>query len=345
MLRTILIRIFLVLICFFLFSPIITHAYEPKPTGVIKPGNTEGKPKQVQVGIYVINIEDVNSARQNYKATVALDMKWNDPTLLCDPSEDQGIIRKFNLKDIWNPSMIMANQEHLDKQFTYQAWVDCLGNVEFTEVLFGDFVTIANIKEFPFDQRLLTIELVSTEFETNELQFVNDKTITGRAEQFSVADWDIEGMPVAESSSYEFNPGNQKLASFTYELTAKRNYSYFLWKIILPLIMIVIMSWAVFWIPPSQLGPQIGLSMTSMLTLIAYRFAIGHVVPNVGYLTRFDKFVFGSTLLVFLAFIEAIVSGALSYENNDKLAKTIDWYSRFIFPALFILILIYSFFL
>ena len=345
MARTTLLRIIFVLFCFFLFSPNITSAYEPKPTGVIKPGDTTETPKQVQVGIYIINIEDVNSAKQNYKATVALDLKWNDPALVCDPSEDQGIIRKFNLKDIWNPSMIIANQEHVFKQFTYQAWVDCSGNVEFTEVLFGDFVTIANIKEFPFDQRPLTIELVSTEFESSELHFVNDKTITGRAEKFSVADWDIEAMPVAKSGAYIFNPGDKKLASFTYELIAKRNYNYFLWKIIIPLIMIVIMSWAVFWIPPSQLGPQIGLSMTSMLTLIAYRFAIGHVVPNVAYLTRFDKFVFGSTLLVFLAFIEAILSGALSYENNDRLAKTIDWYSRFIFPAIFIAILIYSFFI
>lgn len=85
--------------------------------------------------------------------------------------------------------------------------------------------------------------------------------------------------------------------------------------------------------------------MTSMLTLIAYRFAIGHVVPNVAYLIRFDKFVFGSTLLVFFAFVEAIICGSLSHSNNDKLAKRIDWYSRFIFPAIFVGILLYSFFL
>ncbi|GJM15012.1 MAG: hypothetical protein DHS20C13_03390 [Thermodesulfobacteriota bacterium] len=345
MFRILLIRISLAFLCFFLFSPIITHAYEPKPTSVIKSGNTGGKPKQVQVGIYVINIEEVNSAKQSYQATIALDMKWNDPTLICGPSEDKGIIRKFNLKDIWNPSMIIANQEHIEKQFTYQAWVDCLGNVEYTEIVFGDFLTIANIKEFPFDQRPLTIELVSTEFDTSELQFVNDKSITGRDSDLSVADWYIDKVPVAESTAYHFKPGNRELSSFVYTLSAKRNSSFFVWKIIIPLILIVIMSWAVFWIPPSQLGPQIGLSMTSMLTLIAYRFAIGHVVPDVSYLTRFDKFVFGSTLLVFLAFAEAIVSGSLSYENNDKLAKTIDFYSRFIFPAIFICILIYSLFL
>ena len=334
---------FLLLFC--QFHVVITQADESKPTGEIITNDDAHKPKEVDVGIYVINIEEVNSAKQTYKATIALDMTWNDPTLKCDSSEDQGKIRKYNLESIWNPSMIIINEERIVKQFEYKAWVDCQGNVDYGEIIYGDFVTIANIKEFPFDQRPLTIQLVSTEFETNEMQFVNDKAITGRSENFSVTDWHVEETPVAKSEAYHFKPGNRNLASFVYELTAKRNYNFFIWKIIIPLILIVVMSWAVFWIPPSQLGPQIGLSVTSMLTLIAYRFAIGHVVPNVAYLTRFDKFVFGSTLLVFFAFIEAIICGYLSHLDNDKLAKRIDWYSRFIFPTIFLGILLYSFFL
>jgi len=345
MYKTFLFPISLFLLLLFQVSATLTQADETKPTGVIETYDDAHKPKKVDVGIYVINIEDVNSAKQSYKATLAFDMQWNDPTLICDLSEDQGKIRKYDLESIWNPSMIIMNEERIVKQFQYKAWVDCQGNVDYGEIIYGDFVTIANIKEFPFDQRPLKIEIVSTEYETNELQFVNNKAITGRAENFSVTDWHIEDTPVAKSEAYHFKPGNRELSSFVYELTAKRNYNFFIWKIIIPLILIVVMSWAVFWIPPNQLGPQIGLSVTSMLTLIAYRFAIGHVVPNVAYLTRFDKFVFGSTLLVFFAFIEAIICGYLSHLDNDKLAKRIDWYSRFIFPAIFIAILVYSLFI
>ncbi len=345
MFRTFLIRMSLVLIFFFQIFPIITHAYELEPIGVIKDNDTVDKPKQVNVGIYMINIEDVNSAKQGYKATVAIDMKWNDPTLICTSPEDKDKIRKFNLTEIWNPNMVIINEQHVARQFEYKAWVDCRGNVEYGQILYGDFLTTANIKEFPFDQRPLKIEIVSTEFETNELQFVNDDKTTGRDKQFSVTDWNIGEIPIAESAVYHFKPGDQKLASFFYELTAKRNSTFFVWKIIIPLIMIVIMSWAVFWIPPSQLGPQIGLSVTSMLTLIAYRFAIGNVVPDVSYLTRFDKFVFGSTLLVFLALVEAVATGSLSFSKNEELANSIDRYSRFIFPGIFIVLLVYSLFL
>jgi cadmium resistance protein CadD (predicted permease) len=65
----------------------------------------------------------------------------------------------------------------------------------------------------------------------------------------------------------------------------------------------------------------------------------------VDYLTRFDKFVFGSTLLVFLALIEAVITGSLSFKKNEELSNSIDRYSRFIFPGVFIVILVYSLFM
>jgi len=342
---TFLIRMSLVSIIFFLIFPTITHTDEPEPTGSIKHNDTVDRPKQIEIGIYVINIDNINSAEQSYKAIVALGMKWKDPTLICTLPEDKDKIRKFSIKEIWNPSMVIINMKSAVTQFGEKVWVDCRGNVKYDTIFYGDFLTTANIKEFPFDQRLLKIELLSTEYETNELQFVNDKKNTGRDEQFSIADWDIGKIPITESTVYHFKPGNRGLASFIYKLTAKRNYQFFLWKIIAPLVMIVFMSWAVFWIPPSQLGPQIGLSVTSMLTLIAYRFAIGNIVPNVDYLTRFDKFVFGSTLLVFLALIEAVITGSLSFSKNDELASSIDRYSRMLFPLVFIVILVYSLFI
>ena len=76
--------------------------------------------------------------------------------------------------------------------------------------------------------------------------------------------------------------------------TAQRYTTNYVLKIILPLFMIVAMSWIVFWINPEQAGTQIGVATTSMLTLIAYRFMVGGTMPPVPYLTRMDYFIFGS---------------------------------------------------
>ena len=55
---------------------------------------------------------------------------------------------------------------------------------------------------------------------------------------------------------------------------ARRYPGYFISKVILPLIFIVAMSWVVFWIDPES-GTRVSVSVTAMLTLIAYRFAVG----------------------------------------------------------------------
>ena len=48
--------------------------------------------------------------------------------------------------------------------------------------------------------------------------------------------------------------------------------------------------------------------MTSMLTLIAYRFAIDSQLPPLPYMTRLDVFILTSTLLVFFSLIEVVVT-------------------------------------
>lgn len=106
-----------------------------------------------------------------------------------------------------------------------------------------------------------------------------------------------------------------------------------------PLIVIVCMSWAVFWIDPDQLGIQIGVASTSILTLIAFLFSLSSVLPPISYLTRMDFFVFSSLVLVFLAFAEAMTTCTLAVKGRMPVGRRIDARARWIFPGTFAIIL------
>jgi hypothetical protein len=61
---------------------------------------------------------------------------------------------------------------------------------------------------------------------------------------------------------------------------------------LLPLLLINIISWSVFWIDvKKEFSSQIGLGMTSLLTAIAYSFTISSSLPRVAYLTLIDYFI------------------------------------------------------
>ena len=135
---------------------------------------------------------------------------------------------------------------------------------------------------------------------------------------------------------YALAPRHQ-YSSYAFEFTASRNVQHYLLKVILPLVLIVMMSWAVFWIDPVTSNSQISIAVTSMLTLIAYRFAIDSQLPRLPYMTRLDAFILISTILVFFSLIEVLVTTILDHNQQTERAKKIDRYCRVIFPVIFVL--------
>jgi len=133
---------------------------------------------------------------------------------------------------------------------------------------------------------------------------------------------------------YALTPGLE-YSGYAFEFTASRNVEHYILKVILPLVLIVIMSWAVFWIDQINASSQISIAVTSMLTLIAYRFAIDSQLPRLPYMTRLDAFILTSTLLVFFSLIEVLVTIILDNNQRKRQAKKIDRYCRIIFPLIF----------
>src|SRR5205814_6558167 len=107
--------------------------------------------------------------------------------------------------------------------------------------------------------------------------------------------------------------------------------------VILPLILIVMMSYAVFCLKKKTSNSQISIAVTSMLTLIAYRFAVDSQLPRLPYMTRLDALFLTSTLLVFFSLVEVLATTILDNNRQTERAKKLDRYCRVIFPAVFLL--------
>lgn len=93
----------------------------------------------------------------------------------------------------------------------------------------------------------------------------------------------------------------KEIPKFEFKIHAKRKIQYYLWKVLLPLTIIVFMSWSVFWLRPTD-KVQINIATTAVLTSIAYLFILSRFLPPISYLTIMDSFVFISLVLIFMAF-------------------------------------------
>jgi len=167
-----------------------------------------------------------------------------------------------------------------------------------------------------------------------------DTDFTGLADLLNIPDWTVRAAH-GEVEDFDLREFDRTLSLFVLTIDLSRHSRYYIFKVIVPLMFITMMSWIVFWISPEKFGPQIGLSATSMLTLIAFQFALTAELPKVSYFTLMDKLLFTSTTIVFLSLIVSASTAFLVTKGRGTLAQQIDFVCRWLFPlALLVLWLI-----
>ena len=307
----------------------------------IRPGKN-GPPTEVSVGVFVLDVSNITDVDHTFTVDFVLRLRWKDPRLASEPKGLTRSYRKFNLQDIWNPKVNVLNRWGLSELNGNTVEVDSEGTVVYRQRFQGNLTFPIELRDFPFDEHVLLIELASSQFDPEAVLFSTWEERSGQRDTFSIVDWQI-GLGNPEVKPIRVEDLSRTFSGFTYQLKAKRYVGFYIWKVIFPLSLIVLMSFSVCWLKPGQLGAQIGLSTASVFALIAFQFAIGNHLPRVSYITRMDYFILGSTILVFSALGEAIITGGLAESGNTKMALKIDRWSRWIFPLLLILIIVLSF--
>jgi hypothetical protein len=109
--------------------------------------------------------------------------------------------------------------------------------------------------------------------------------------------------------------------------------------VLLPLVLIVFMGWTALLQDRTTAPSRITVASTAMLTLIAYRFTLSGELPHLAYLTRFDYFMSGSTILVFAVLLLVTTSARLVSAGKGELVDRLDRTVRFAFPVAFFVML------
>lgn len=299
------------------------------------PNGTE--PVDVTVYLWVLDVIAVDSVRQTFTANVFMELNWQDDSLRHEGPE----ARSARIDSIWHPEAQVFNalsfQETLDQNVVIQPD----GQVQYGQRILGEFSQYFALKEFPFDTQALKIVLVSSRVNPDQVRW-NISTDSGMEQHITIPDWSLRDWRTRVESVQEGNFPDYEQAVFEIEL--RRDRGFFLVKVLLPLTLIVMMSWTVFWINPAHAAPQLSISATAMLTLIAFRFQMSSMLPQMSTLSRLDWFVLFSTFLVFLALLQAVWTTGLASKGQLSQAQRIDRISRWAFPTLFVASLAVSFF-
>ena len=299
----------------------------PDPPGTIT---------EVRVGIFLMDLASIDDASQTFSADFFLIRRWRDTRLAFDAPPGSEAVRVLPATEVWHPEIVILNRRDVRVSLPEQVHVSPDGTVLYRQRYQGTLASPLDLKRFPFDRQQLPIQVASLH-DADQVVLQPDPHRTGRMPGLSIAGWIVELGPM-ENDTFEPIAGERTLPRVVLHLDARREVGYFVWKLFVPLGLIVFMAWTVFFIGHDQMGPRIGISTASIFTLIAFQFSLGRVLPPISYLTRADAFVLGSSVLVYLALAETIFSGKLNVGGRVELAQRIDRHARWIYAALFVLV-------
>tara|TARA_B100000989_G_C19520854_1_gene464079 strand:- start:423 stop:1619 length:1197 start_codon:yes stop_codon:yes gene_type:complete len=325
----------------------------------------------VKADLLVEDIHSINGKDMDFEASFTLWAHWKDeriaqklkdmdaftsegkPLYLCDFSPTQVI---GETRKIFDPVVEFFNRKGKPNfQYGMQDWIEVFsdGTVQSRLRDKTKFKANFDFRRFPFDNQELSFELWS-EFPSYMVEIVPDEpgmkdykeTLYSFGDQedgIAIPGWDLISVDY-ENYSYVENDG-YPYTGFMLYLNVQRQSAYYLFKIILPIVFILAISWSVFWVRGSQLEAKVNVTIVCLLSLIAYNFIIDEDLPKLSYLTFLDCFILISYFYTGIATMLCVYSFVRKLKSGRDLS-VVDKYAQKAGPISYfgILIIIYIYF-
>lgn len=299
-------------------------------------------PTRVHIGIrllHVLNIDPASELSPKVTARFRVQTQWQDHRLspLTDEVMDlQGERVSEQLKTIFDPQITIANGTfELDHQrlFIYHN-----GTVHVNQVVTVVVPADMNLVHFPFDSQTFEFQFSSSYWDAKQVDLIVDPVDTGMDPGAQPASWWFD------NSSFYTTKGTvreqmEEFFVFTFLVHAQRDPRYFIWRLLIPLIVIVMLSWNVFWMYEDA-SSALGNSFVFLLTVVAFHQIANTMLPLIPSFTFMDAIVFISYGFIIVPTFQVMITTKLDRQGQSEKAETIRQYCRFSIPIAFIVTLL-----
>jgi hypothetical protein len=314
------------------------------PASDLKLPPSSDRPTEVHVGLFVDDLLYIDEVDSSYEFRGVVTVSWCDPRLAFDPSDEDGSEKIYVEEEVdqltesmWWPDTYAFNQLDAPEIMERALRISADGTVHHDLNATVRLSSRYDLKRFPFDRQRLPLVLESFTWSADDLVFVDDAATTGFAEDFDMPEWDLLGVS-ASADQVRVVRSTRPFSRLTLTIDIERRAGFYLWKVLLPLLVIVALSWSVFWMDDERFGTRVRMSATGILTVVAYQFVASQHLPRIGYLTIMDKITVISFLLLATTVLESYVVSRYAEHNQDR-AMRIDRIARWAFPSGFLLMI------
>ncbi len=311
------------------------------PDPLLLPPPNGGAPVKVSVELHVLNLSSIDEVTERFQLTGYLLTQWHDPRLTYRPNGPADKFRVLSPDSVWRPKLVIINVATPRHTYETSLRVAPDGLVSYAERFDALLTSTFSLKPFPFDAQKLEVIIHPFAVQQPFVTFVPNQlpvwTATELSTYSSLESWQFKSIAVGIGKvASEF--GANSMAEIRFEIAVQRRYGFYLWKVFLPLLLMVVVSWSVFWFDPPEVSSQVQIAVTTILTIIAFALAISLTLPRVPYLTFADAFFLTCYIFAFVTMVE-LTAVHIAYRNDRRgLATRIRHVARWAVPATFMVI-------
>ena len=312
------------------------------------------EPFKLITELIVEDIDRVDGKRLEFDSLYTLYVYWKDPRVAdvlkkFDAYEDTNVpawLCDYEARTVWGESRKLFDpvvefynrKSNPDFAQGRADWVEIFSNgtVQMRVRDTATFKAKFDFKKFPFDEQIFSF-LIYPEFPASKMIFVAEPLMEEYKKNLYVVEGE-DGINIPEwkvtTVDYyidRYKEGDYEYQGFIVEIGAERVTNYYIFKIIIPILLILSISWSVFWIDRAQIEAKANITIVALLSLIAYNLIMDDVIPKLDYLTFMDAFIFLSYLYTGAATILCIYS-FYRYKKYKRKINLVDYYAKLLGP-------------
>jgi hypothetical protein len=294
------------------------------------------EPINASVGVFLQQISNIDQKAENFEAVATTVVSWQDPALAFRVDECECESKVFTANDfvsfatreklVW-PEFTYLNQQNNRWIQNEYVGVDPSGRATYFERFTTTFqAPDFDFHKFPFDTQTFFIRIDSL-YNTSFIQFSeSDFTRVGTQlgeEEWYVTHWETEVFEEPSSTGVE-------TASFVFRFFANRHLSFYVFRIFVPLILIISVTWITFFM--ADYGKRVDATTANLLLFIAFNFTIADDLPRLGYLTYMDTLLVGAFGISVLVVVYNVFLNRQIKRERENWVIAIDKYMIWLYP-------------
>ncbi len=221
----------------------------------------------------------------------------------------------------------------------------------------GTFTSPLDFRAFPFDSQDLQVHFQNRTLTSTQLVYAidSDFALIDQTERLStggnattsisqISNWQANSLQAFAGSvgtSSNLGDPDVKVATQGIEFSQvgvnidiSRNVGQFLLKNLLPLILLLAITYISLFFSHEQTTERVSFGITGVLTGAVLLSTVVSVLPDVGYTVAIEWAFYGFILLSALCILVALIGGRLNDAKQITEMRTLDWAARIGYPAL-----------